>query len=102
MTSAPSIAFVDAATTARALDFPSLIEALRAGHQAGVDDQGRLLLEQPSAGGSKDHFLVLSAWQRQQALGIKLVTVFPDNADRNIPTIASIYVLFDGADGRPL
>lgn len=102
MTSSPSIRFIDDATATRLLDFPSLIEALRAGHKAGIDEHGRILLEQPSRNGAKDHFLVLAAWQRQQALGIKLATVFPDNAARNAPTIASVYVLFDGADGRPL
>jgi ornithine cyclodeaminase len=102
MTSSPSIRFIDEETATRLLDFPSLIEALRAGHKAGIDEQGRMLLEQSSRNGANDHFLVLAAWQRQQALGIKLVTVFPDNAARNTPTIASVYVLFDGIDGRPL
>ena len=42
---------VDAETAARLLDFPSLIEAMREGHRAGVDDFGRLLLEQPASRG---------------------------------------------------
>lgn len=97
-----SIRFIDAETAASKLDFPSLIEALREGHRAGIDDQGRMLLEQDSAKGARDHFLTLAAWQRGQALGIKLVTVFPDNAGTDVPTIASVYALFDGKTGQPL
>ena len=45
--------------------------------------------------------LGMAAWQRGQAFGIKLATVFPGNAAHGQPTIASVYVLFDGTDGTP-
>ncbi|HTU52699.1 MAG TPA: ornithine cyclodeaminase family protein [Acetobacteraceae bacterium] len=85
-----------------ALDFPSLIAALRAGHRAGVAASQRLLLAQPSTGEGEDHLLVLAAWQRGQALGVKLASVFPANAERGMPAIASVFVLFDGETGAPL
>jgi len=94
--------FVDADTAARLLDFPSLIEALRQGHRDGVDAFGRMLLEQPNASGGQDGLLAMAAWQRGGAFGVKLATVFPQNAARGLPNIASVYVLFDGRDGRPL
>jgi len=93
---------VDAETAARLLDLPSLVEAMREGHRAGVDDFGRLLMEQPSATGGRDGFLAMAAWQRGAAFGVKLATVFPANAAAGLPNIASVYVLFDGRDGRPL
>jgi alanine dehydrogenase len=93
---------VDAATAARLLDFPSLIEALRDGHRAGVDDFGRLLMEYPSAAGGHNGLLAMAAWQRGVAFGVKLATVFPGNAAAGLPNIASVYVLFDGQNGRPL
>lgn len=93
---------VNAETAARLLDFASLIEALREGHRAGVDDFGRLLMEQPHDGGGHDSFLAMAAWQRGAAFGVKLATVFPGNAAASLPNIASVYVLFDGHDGRPL
>jgi len=37
-----------------------------------------------------------------QALGTKLVTVFPGNADRSLPTHAATIVLFDPRTGRPV
>ncbi len=87
---------IDADTAARLLDWPSLIEAFRDGHRAGVDGYGRLLMNQ-----GPDAMLGMAAWQRGQAFGIKLATVFPGNAARGAPTIASVYVLFDGSDGTP-
>ena len=93
---------VDAETAARLLDFPSLIEALREGHRAEVEGFGRLLMEQPNAAGGQDGFLAMAAWQRGAAFGVKLATMFPGNAAGGLPNIASVYVLFDGRDGRPL
>jgi ornithine cyclodeaminase len=95
------IRLIDAGTVARALDLPRLIEALRVGHREGVEAFGRMLLEQPSAAGDTDRLLGYAAWQRGRAFGIKLASVFPDNAASDVPTVASVYVLFDGPDGRP-
>jgi ornithine cyclodeaminase len=84
------------------LDWSTLIEALRAGHRTGVDVVERLLLsqsrEQPLA---SNHLLIWSAWRFGGYCGAKLVTVFPGNSDGRA-TNATVYVLFDGKDGRPL
>ena len=88
---------IDAATADRLLDLPSLIAALREGHRSDVDGYGRLLMEQ-----APDSLLGMAAWQRGQAFGIKLASVFPGNAAQGKPNIASVYVLFDGTDGVPL
>jgi ornithine cyclodeaminase len=85
---------VDAATADRLLDFPSLIEALRDGHRGPITDSGRLLLNADA-----DAFLAMAAWQRGSGFGVKLATVFPGNAARGKPNIASVYVLFSDADG---
>jgi ornithine cyclodeaminase len=92
---------IDAARVDALLDYPGLLAALEAGHRAGVDEAERLLLEQRGAGGTADHFLIWPAWQRGEALGIKLVTSFPGNSDKGLPTIQAVYALFDGADGTP-
>ena len=84
---------IDAETADRLLDFPSLIEALRDGHRGEVDAYGRMLL---TAG--DDALLGMAAWQAGAGLGIKLASVFPGNAARGRPNIASLYVLFDAAD----
>ena len=97
-----AIRLIDARTTEEALDFPSLIEALRAGHRAGIEASERLLLGQSSAVEGQDHLLILAAWKRGQALGVKLASVFPGNARSGMPTISSVFVLFDGENGVPI
>lgn len=104
MSSPAGIRFIDAATAERLLDLPSLIEALREGHREGIDASERMLLVQEPASGAAaaDHLLVLAAWQRERALGVKLATVFPRNGEQGLPTIASVFVLFDGKNGAPV
>src|SRR5258708_1322226 len=46
--------------------------------------------------------LLMPAWQAGGALGIKIVTVFPDNARRSLPAVYGTYVLLDAATGMPL
>lgn len=85
------------------LDYPSVVDALEAGHRDGVDTLGDLLLSQPNDRGSSDHLLIRGAWQRGRALGAKLASVFPGNhADpAGLPAIHGVYVLFDGRNGTP-
>jgi len=59
----------------------------------------------PVGPGSADATLLLMpAWTRGPSgrLGVKIVTVFPDNARRSLPSIYGQYVLLDGETGGPL
>ena len=40
--------------------------------------------------------------QRDEAIGVKMVTVFPENQQRfpHLPSIQGVYVLFDGRNGK--
>ncbi len=93
---------LSAADLDRCLDFPSLVAALRRAHLGAAPASEDLLLQEP--GGGAAHFLGRLAWAPDQALGIKLVTVFPENPRRPDPkpTVQGLYLLFDGADGSPL
>jgi alanine dehydrogenase len=91
------VTLIDTETVARLLDLPSLIEAMRAGHRTGIDAYGRMLMEV-----APDALLAMGAWQRDAAFGVKLASVFPGNAVREMANIASVYVLFDGANGMPV
>ena len=51
--------------------------------------------------GGTDTLLLMPAWSRN-ALGIKLVTVMPDNAARGAGTVQATYMLLDRATGEPL
>src|SRR5205807_9753926 len=53
-------------------------------------------------GGTPGTLLLMPAWQAGRALGIKIVTVFPDNALRSLPLVLGTYLLLDAATGVPL
>lgn len=88
----------------RLLDYPSLVEGLKAFHLQDIDDSDSIHMHQPLDSGSDAVFLLLPAWQRDQAIGVKLITVFPDNEynGSGLPSVQGVYALFDGKDGRPL
>ncbi len=92
---------VDADKIASALDYPGLVEALRNGRQRGVDVVERLLISQARMAAPTNHLLISPAWQHDDLLGAKLVSVFPGNGPPD-PSIWTVYVLFDGRNGRPL
>lgn len=96
--------FLDGDVVHELLDYPSLVDGLKAFHRQDVDDVRDVYLTQPNPAGNEDGLLLLPAWQRGQAIGVKLVTVFPDNerAGAGFPTVQGIYTLFDGATGEPL
>lgn len=83
-----------------ALDYPSLVEALRETYRRGVDRVDRYALDQPRPDGRRNDWLLLPAWQFGRHFGAKLVSVFPEN--EALPSVQGVYVLFDGKDGRPL
>jgi ornithine cyclodeaminase len=88
-----------AADVERALDFPSLVEALRAGFAKGAEAPLRHVhLVAPETQG---RLLLMPAWREGEVVGVKLVTVFPENRARGIATVAALYVLLDGETGHP-
>jgi ornithine cyclodeaminase len=46
--------------------------------------------------------LLMPAWRAGHRIGVKLVTVYPGNRERNERAVAAVYALFDALDGRPL
>lgn len=85
------------------LDFPSLIEALRAMFRDGCDVPPRHHHAIPPAApeGREGTLLLMPAWQGGGGLGVKIVTVCPDNAGRSLPSVHGTYVLLDAATGVP-
>ncbi|MCB4769194.1 ornithine cyclodeaminase family protein [Ancylobacter sp. Lp-2] len=84
-----------------ALDYPRLIAALReafATHDEPMPVRGAFDVGTPAAPG---HLLTMPAWKRGEAIGTKLVTVFPNNAAHGLGAVGSLYVLFDGVTGQP-
>ena len=88
---------VDAAAVARLLPYSALVDALAAGHRRPAAIVRRAVFGPEGSGQS---FLGLPAWSPGEHIGVKLVTVFPENT--TLPTVQALYVLFDGRDGSPL
>src|SRR5712692_2467902 len=88
----------------RLLDFPSLIDALRAMFRDGCEAPARHHHSVVAATeeGTPGTLLLMPAWQPGRALGVKIVTVFPDNALRSLPAVYGTYLLLDAATGMPL
>lgn len=93
---------IDAEGVKRSTGFGGLVEAIREMFAKDcvmpVRHHHRIELpDEPDA-----TLLLMPAWTTGEYIGVKLVTVFPGNADRGLPAISGTYVLFDGADGRML
>lgn len=46
--------------------------------------------------------LLMPAWESHGYIGVKMVNVFPQNANHGLPAIAGVYLLSEGKHGRPL
>ncbi|MBK1865544.1 ornithine cyclodeaminase [Taklimakanibacter albus] len=93
----------DAETVDRLLDYPGLIEALRAAHRADLMPQSRVEVM------SDDHddankFVSLIAWAGGDLIAVKLVGVFPGNLALNPPqpSVQGMVALMSGRTGAPL
>src|SRR4051812_22152986 len=58
-------------------------------------------IDPPGPDGSPGTLLLMPAWRSGEALGVKIVTVFPDNAGRALPSVHGTYLLLDAATGAP-
>jgi len=81
-----------------ALDYAALVEALRAQFAAEATAPVRSSHAVTPAG---DRLLLMPAWDGV-SIGVKIVTVFPGNRARSLPSVAALYVLMDGTTGHPI
>jgi alanine dehydrogenase len=101
------VKILSAAEVDAALDDLALIDRLDALFRAGCEMPPRHhhTVAEPNGPGSADATLLLMpAWTQGAAshLGIKVVTVFPGNGARGLPSIYGQYLLLDGATGASL
>ena len=101
--------FIDADEIDRLLSFETLVPALETAFRGGIVAPVRHHhhIARPDADAT---LLLMPAWTgpaheaacEPAYLGTKIVTVFPGNAARSLPSIAGTYLLMDGATGMPL
>lgn len=96
---------VTAAEIDRVLTFPALVDALADAFRADFVTPVRHHheIERP---GSHGTLLLMPSWtgpaMQDGFLGVKVVTVFPENGARNLPSVMGSYLLMDGATGAPV
>lgn len=99
---------ISAADVDRALTFPGLVEVLRDAFRDGAVQPVRHhhAVERPGSAGST--LLLMPAWTDFKAadgkdghIGVKIVTVSPDNNAIGKPAVMGLYLLLDGATGEP-
>jgi len=93
---------IDAEKTRTLLPFEQLVPALQ---QAFCDEvqvplrHNHAIYPESSTPGC---VLLMPAWNAQGYLGIKTVTIYPQNAERGLPGLHSTYMLHDASSGAPL
>ncbi len=92
----------DTAALDRGLPYPQLIEALRQAFVEGATAPIRHHHTTSQTEESETALLLMPAWQAGRAIGVKIVTIHPENNAQSLPAIQGSYVLFDGSNGRPL
>lgn len=90
-----------AADVHAALSYPRLIEALREAFKRGGEPMPLRQAYEVGVNGAPATLLTMPAWIRGEALGVKLVTVFPQNSERGLGAVSSLYFLLDGQTGQP-
>ena len=92
----------DAAATAAALPFDTLVPALRSMFAQGCEVPPRQVLTIESPGGPALTSLVMPAWVPGSYYGLKCINVAPGNAERGLPGLHASYLLHDAVTGVPL
>ena len=94
--------FFDAEAIRARLSWRRMLEALEEALRADVEAPLRAHHSIAVPGEPSATLLAMPAWRSGRRIGVKLVTVFPGNADRGKRSVAAIYVLFDARDGAPI
>jgi ornithine cyclodeaminase len=94
--------YLDAATIRARLPWPVMLAALDEALRADVQAPLRASHGIEVPGMPPATLLMMPAWRSGRSIGVKLVTVFPGNADRGKRSVSALYALFDAHDGVPL
>jgi len=78
----------------------SLVEPLRRAFGSPAISPERAHYDLPSPKTPRS-LLLMPSWQPAGGIGVKIVTVFPDNDARGLPSVNAAYVLLSGQTGQP-
>ncbi len=84
------------------LDYPSLIDAIDVMFREGCTTPVRHHHGIETPDGLDPTLLLMPAWRQGDVIGVKIITVFPENGALDLPTVMGSYMLMDGTNGTPL
>lgn len=93
---------IDAKAVAAALPYDQLIDALRQAFDVGADVPQRSHHQINVPNAAPATLLLMPAWQAGNGLGVKIATVFPDNAKHGLPAVYASYLLISAETGAPV
>lgn len=91
---------LSAAAVHAALDYAVLVDRLDAMFRQGCEAPVRHH-HTVKTGKSDATLLLMPAWQSGRHMGVKIVSVFPDNAAVGLPAVQGVYLLSDATTGAP-
>jgi len=92
----------------QALPCTALIQALREAFRGSAQTPRRHVHSLSSSGSlsgspsAASTLLLMPVWESDAHLGVKLVTVVPENRERQLPTVQALFILLDTTTGTPL
>ena len=91
----------DKKNVASSLQYKILIEALRKAFSSKISAPERVQHTIKNKNGSDATLLLMPAWKIGKHIGIKIVSVFPENTIQNMSAVHANYFLMDANDGKP-
>ena len=94
--------FFDARNIAENLPYEELVDALDEAFRGDATVPLRTHHTIPGADDGDATLLLMPAWRSGGGLGVKVASVFPQNAARGEPAVNASYLLLDGETGKPV
>lgn len=92
----------DRENVASSLQYRILIEALRKAFGSKITAPERVQHTIKNKNGSDATLLLMPAWKIGEHIGIKIVSVFPENTTNNMNAVHANYFLMNANDGKPV
>ena len=93
---------LDANAVAEALPYDQLIKTLTVAFGSDIEVPQRAHHDVPVPDRNAGTLLLMPAWQAGGSMGVKIVTVFPDNATQGYPAVSASYILMNAETGVPI
>jgi ornithine cyclodeaminase len=84
------------------LPYLGLVERLREAFAQPSEVPARSMYPIDLPGGGRAELGIMPAWQSNESIAVKLLTIFPENVAKDLPTIHAQILVFDGRTGVPV